>query len=80
MEAESIPVWIDPQSLAPVVMDCDWCGKQVTLHHGEFCGVCIDCGMVMFRERPEVPEQSGPDDRPAARSGYQSVTTCSSPL
>lgn len=76
MEAESIPVWNDPQSLAAVDMDCDWCGASVSLNSGEFCGVCIDCGMVMFRERtaPGAGEP-GPDKRPAASSsGYRPVT------
>lgn len=67
MEAESIPVWTDPKSLSPMEMVCEWCGTQVPLQEGEFCGVCIDCGMVMFREGMNsghsIPD---PDERPAA--------------
>ncbi len=28
---------------------CSWCGSGVPLPEGEFSGVCIDCGTVMFR-------------------------------
>ncbi len=81
MEAESIPVWVDPKTLSPVDMDCDWCGAGVSLHEGEFCGVCIDCGMVMFRDMPVAGRKApGPGDRPAARSDCQPVTSCRPPL
>lgn len=29
---------------------CSWCGTGVPLPEGEFSGVCIDCGTVMFRK------------------------------
>ncbi len=29
---------------------CSWCGSGVPLPEGEFSGVCIDCGTVMFRK------------------------------
>ncbi len=28
---------------------CSWCGTAVPLPSGDFSGVCIDCGTVMFR-------------------------------
>jgi hypothetical protein len=31
-------------------LSCSWCGYGVPLPAGEFSGVCIDCGTVMFRE------------------------------
>lgn len=30
-------------------LPCSWCGTSVPLPAGEFSGVCIDCGTVMFR-------------------------------
>ena len=30
-------------------LSCSWCGSAVPLPAGEFSGVCIDCGTVMFR-------------------------------
>ena len=32
-----------------VEIDCSWCGSGVPVPAGDFCGVCIDCGTVMFR-------------------------------
>jgi len=29
---------------------CSWCGCGVPLLAGDFSGVCIDCGTVMFRD------------------------------
>ena len=31
-------------------LSCSWCGSAVPLPAGEFSGVCIDCGTVMFRD------------------------------
>ena len=28
---------------------CSWCGEDVPLPAGDFSGVCIECGTVMFR-------------------------------
>ncbi len=28
---------------------CSWCGEEVPLPAGDFSGVCIECGTVMFR-------------------------------
>ncbi|MHB9053321.1 MAG: hypothetical protein ACYC5F_04945 [Thermoleophilia bacterium] len=33
----------------PTELSCSWCGSGVPLPAGEFSGVCIDCGTVMFR-------------------------------
>ncbi|MFA6001488.1 MAG: hypothetical protein WC828_05170 [Thermoleophilia bacterium] len=33
-----------------VKVACSWCGSFVPLPSGDFCGVCIDCGTVMFRD------------------------------
>ena len=30
-------------------LPCSWCGSIVPLPEGEFSGVCIECGTVMFR-------------------------------
>ncbi len=35
--------------LRRVEIPCSWCGAPVALADGDFCGVCIDCGTVMFR-------------------------------
>ena len=33
-----------------VELSCSWCGFAVPLPPGEFSGVCIECGTVMFRD------------------------------
>lgn len=33
-----------------VKLACSWCGSDVPLPSGDFSGVCIDCGTVMFRD------------------------------
>lgn len=38
----------------PIHVDCSWCGSGVPLESGEFSGVCIDCGTVMFRPHGEL--------------------------
>lgn len=30
-------------------LPCSWCGAEVPLAPGDFSGVCISCGTVMFR-------------------------------
>ena len=30
-------------------LPCSWCGSSVPLPAGDFSGVCIDCGTVVFR-------------------------------
>ncbi len=35
---------------SPVEVACSWCGSGVPLPAGDFSGVCIDCGTVMFRD------------------------------
>lgn len=48
-----------------VDVDCSWCGSGVPLPPGEFSGVCIDCGTVMFRplhiDRHESLQMAGSD-------------------
>lgn len=56
MAADKTLKWSPSRYLAPVEMDCPWCAAAVPLAAGEFCGVCIDCGMVLFRE-PVTGEQ-----------------------
>ncbi len=76
MEAESIPVWDEPENLSRLQMVCEWCGTDVLLEEGEFCGVCIDCGMVMFRDGSSgLRGAPGPDDRPAARCNPRQPVT-----
>ena len=35
--------------LRSVELPCSWCGADVPLPAGDFSGVCIECGTVMFR-------------------------------
>ena len=36
---------------------CSWCGSSVPLPAGDFSGVCIDCGTVMFRRSCRGPAE-----------------------
>ena len=60
MEAESIPKWIKSGKLLPAELACNWCSAPVPLMADELCGVCINCGTVMFRDplRPDRPAAS----------------------
>lgn len=51
MPAESIPRWLGSHKLEAADMSCDWCEATVPVSEGDLCAVCIDCGMVIFRER-----------------------------
>ena len=37
------------RNLQTVKISCSWCGTGVPLPAGDFSGVCIECGTVMFR-------------------------------
>jgi len=37
------------KKLEALELSCSWCASPVPLPAGEFSGVCIDCGTVMFR-------------------------------
>jgi hypothetical protein len=50
MMTHASTTWSDSHNLGPVDLDCAWCDSSVPLPAGEFCGVCINCGMVMFRD------------------------------
>lgn len=41
---------LKPLKHKAVELSCSWCGSAVPLPPGEFSGVCIDCGTVMFRD------------------------------
>ncbi len=51
MPAESIPRWLGSHKLEAADLSCDWCEAIVPVPEGDLCAVCIDCGMVIFRER-----------------------------
>lgn len=38
------------RKLEAMELSCSWCASAVPLPAGEYSGVCIDCGTVMFRE------------------------------
>ena len=53
-ERKMMPVKTRSRKLHSILMravqvDCAWCGSDVPVSAGDFCGVCIDCGTVMFR-------------------------------
>lgn len=58
------------RNLRPVEIPCSWCGADVLLPAGDFSGVCIECGTVMFRRscrmasEGEVQGQADPDTIP----------------
>ncbi len=37
------------RNLKAVDISCPWCGAGVPLPDGDFSGVCIECGTVVFR-------------------------------
>lgn len=46
--------------LDAVELSCSWCGTDVPLPAGDFSGVCIDCGTVMFRSVEQTTFQFAP--------------------
>lgn len=49
MRVESISGRTGFDRLGTVDLPCSWCGSAVRLFEGDYSGVCIDCGTVMFR-------------------------------
>lgn len=43
------PRFISNYFLRPVEVGCSWCECTVPLPAGDFSGVCIECGTVVFR-------------------------------
>ncbi len=66
MEAMSGIDWTDSMCLDAVERDCSWCGTRVPLPAGELCGVCIDCGTVVFRDTSAAGEAGGGNAQPRA--------------
>lgn len=50
MRAESLSGEVRFNHLGVVDLPCSWCGSAVRLFDGDYSGVCIDCGTVMFRK------------------------------
>lgn len=50
MLTRKTPDWLESKKLGPVDLTCSWCSSDIPIPEGDLCGVCIECGMVMFRE------------------------------
>ncbi|MHB1389726.1 MAG: hypothetical protein ACYCXF_00600 [Thermoleophilia bacterium] len=49
MSAFQEPGFISNYFLRQVEVGCSWCDCEVPLPAGDFSGVCIECGTVVFR-------------------------------
>lgn len=52
-----------------IELPCTWCGSEVPLPPGEFSGVCISCGTVMFRPAAKVARRFAQAQRSDVRGG-----------
>ena len=50
MRVESISGETGFNRLGTIDLPCSWCGAAVRLFDGDYSGVCLDCGTVMFRK------------------------------
>lgn len=66
MRVESISGRTGFDRLGTVDLPCSWCGSAVRLFEGDYSGVCIDCGTVMFRRSVYC---DGADERGSWRQG-----------
>lgn len=66
MRVESILGEAGFDRLGAVDLACSWCGSAVRLFEGDYSGVCIDCGTVMFRKSVFC---DGSDERGSWRQG-----------
>lgn len=58
-----------------VKVACSWCGSGVPLPSGDYSGVCIDCGTVMFRD-PGIPNlMRHPDFEQCIKSMEDGIAT-----
>ena len=53
MSQDAVERLVTKLTLVPVERVCSWCGSAVPLQANELVGVCIGCGMLVFRNEAD---------------------------